>query len=73
MVLLLNHGFMHAWFQRHPEAEAPLPSGGPHEFGLPSSFVPQKVRALKRLKALAGRVALLIGCGLAVTLYHWLR
>jgi hypothetical protein len=49
VVILLSNGFTHAYFQRHPDVAAPLPRVIPSDFGKPQVFVPQKVRAKKRL------------------------
>jgi hypothetical protein len=54
VVLLLSFGFMHAWFARHPDAGAPRGPNLPADLGPPEVFVPQKVRAKKRLLLLAG-------------------
>jgi hypothetical protein len=59
MVLLLSHGFMHGYFQRHPAVAMPEAARG--DFGQPAVFEPQKVRAKKRvviLVAAAGVVLL---------------
>ncbi len=61
VVLLLSFGFMQAWFKKHPDAAAPPPAVKSPDFGRPEVFVPQKVRAKKRLVLLAaagGLVAL---------------
>jgi hypothetical protein len=52
-VLLLTNGFRHAAFQRNPGAAAPAPAIAEQDFGRPGAFVPQKVRAKRRLLALA--------------------
>jgi hypothetical protein len=59
MVLLLSHGFMHGYLQRHPPAATPGAARG--DFGQPAVFEPQKVRAKKRLVILvaAGAVVFL--------------
>jgi hypothetical protein len=53
VVLLLSYGFMHAYFQKHPDEAAPEPATAVHDFGRPQTFVPQKQRALRRFKLLA--------------------
>jgi hypothetical protein len=61
VVLMLSYGFMHASFQKHPETTAPSASTGPHEFGCPEVFIPQKIRAKKRflyIVASAGAIML---------------
>jgi hypothetical protein len=58
VVLLLSNGLMHAYFEKNPSESAPPPAQDMHDFGRPEVFVPQRVRALKRFKAivLAGAV-----------------
>jgi hypothetical protein len=71
VVLLLSFGFMHAYFQKRPEEAAPPPEPGPHDFGRPEVFVPQKVVAIRRFKLLAlagGIVGLLAIVGLVLLL-----
>lgn len=72
VVLLLSYGFMHGYFQQHPETTAPLPERIP-DFGRPQVFVPQKVRAKQRFKALAaGAAALFVASlGAAIALSFW--
>jgi hypothetical protein len=54
LVLMLTHGYMHAWFRRNGLAER-LPSTGAHyDFGKPIVFVPQRARAVRRAAILAG-------------------
>lgn len=51
VVLLLSHGFMYRHFIEHPDDRAPAPRVPTHDFGQPpAEFVPQKTRALERLK-----------------------
>ncbi len=51
VVLLLSHGFMYGYFLEHPEDRAPEPRVQGHDFGPPPApFIPQKTRALERLK-----------------------
>lgn len=50
VVLLLSHGYSHAWFRSHPDDVAPPPKEAVTDFGKPERFVPQKVRAMKRAK-----------------------
>jgi hypothetical protein len=61
VVLLLSYGFMHAWFQKHPDETAPPPAEAAGDFGGPEVFVPQKQRALKRFKLLAAAGAAALG------------
>lgn len=65
VVLLLSNGLTHAYFQLNPDSTAP-PVPGPHDFGRPEVFVPQKVRAKRRLLALA---AVLAVAGILSTVY----
>jgi hypothetical protein len=61
VVILLSNGFMHAYFQKHPDDAAPL-QDQVRDFGKPDVFVPQKARAKKRLLAMlaiAGIIGLL--------------
>jgi hypothetical protein len=53
VIVLLSHGFMHAYFERHPETTAPPPAWK-GSFGSRQAFVPQKAVAMRRAKALAG-------------------
>jgi hypothetical protein len=50
VVLLLSHGFIYGYFLERPDDRAPEPRTEVHDFGAPSAFVPQKTRALERLK-----------------------
>jgi hypothetical protein len=70
VVLMLSYGFMHAYFQHNPDITAPPPDATPQDFGRPEEFVPQKVRAKKRLKLLAGATAVV---GLAGFVWLLLR
>jgi hypothetical protein len=61
VVLLLTNGFMHAWFQQANQSNqttkiiAPKPQNEPlAQYGDPEIFIPQRVRAIKRAKLLAG-------------------
>ncbi len=68
VVLMLNYGFMHAYFQHHPEVSAPAPAVEPSDFGAPPLFVTQKVRAARRAAALAGAGMLTAAAGCAYLL-----
>jgi hypothetical protein len=73
VILLLSHGFMQAYFQRHPDVSAPPPDREYRDFGEPEVFVPQKVRAKTRAVLLAGvaAAASLAGLGLLLaSLFH---
>jgi hypothetical protein len=51
VVLLLSHGFIYGYFLERRADRAPEPRHEVHDFGAPpSAFVPQKARALERLK-----------------------
>ena len=52
VVLLLVNGWSHAYFRANPEATAPVPASAVADFGKPEVFVPQKVRAIRKLKKL---------------------
>jgi hypothetical protein len=58
VVLMLTNGLMHAWFTPTRDIAAPAPASEPHDFGTPDTFVPQKVRALKRARNLAAATLL---------------
>jgi hypothetical protein len=67
MVLLLSHGYMHSYFQRHPPI--PAPQSEPGTFGRPAMFEPQKVRAKKRLVILAaGGAVVFLAAAIALLL-----
>jgi hypothetical protein len=72
VVLLLQFGFMHACFQRHPDLSAPPPAQDYKDFGAPELFVPQKVRAKKRFVMLAGAGAVGTFLLAVVGLVWWL-
>jgi hypothetical protein len=69
VVILLSNGFMHAYFQKHPDEIAPLPRVNPSDFGEPEVFMPQKVRAKRRLLILT---AVLATIGLLAFLWRML-
>lgn len=52
VVLMMSHGYMHAYFQRYPEEQAPVEVGR-YDFGNPEQFYPQRARAIWKLKAIA--------------------
>jgi len=66
VVILLSNGFMHAYFQKHPEVAGPPPRVNPPDFGKPELFVPQKVRAKRRLAILTGVMAVV-----ALSIFLW--
>ena len=66
VVLMMRYGWPRAWWQRHPDAAAPLPTVAVSEaeFGAWRMFVPQKVIAVaraKRLVVVGGVVAVAAG------------
>jgi hypothetical protein len=71
VILLLSHGFMHAYFRRHPDEAAPPPVGDYKDFGKPEVFVPQKVRAKKRFVLLAGAAAVAGVLALLALVVYW--
>jgi hypothetical protein len=64
VVILLSNGLMHAYFQQHPDVAAPVSRWVYYNVGSPEVFVPQKVRAKKRLLALLAAAAVLAIIGL---------
>ncbi len=48
MVLMLSHGYMHAYFALHPDMAKPPADVIPAHFPAPERFVPQKERAKRR-------------------------
>jgi hypothetical protein len=66
VVIMLSNGFMHAYFQKHPDMAAPPPRVNPSDFGHPEVFIPQKTRAKKRAAILS---AVLVAIGLFVLLW----
>ena len=63
VVLLLANGLMRAFFQRNPDHASTATAGSDPDFGSPTTFIPQKVRVLRKLKmlAVAGAIVGLIG------------
>lgn len=49
MILLLSHGYMQAYFDRHPRTSAPTPPVQGASFGGPERFVPQRQRAKRTI------------------------
>jgi hypothetical protein len=72
VVLLLSNGLMQSYFQRHPDVTAPPPRAEPPDYGAPERFEPQKVRALRRFRALVAGAAAAAVAGL-LALLAWGR
>jgi hypothetical protein len=70
VILLLSYGFMHAYFQQHPETSAPPPAQPEPDFGRPEEFVPQKAIAKKRAVLLAGAAAVVGILGIAGLVFY---
>ncbi len=72
VILLMHYGLMHAWFEAYPDASRPQ---GPRteELGKPRTFVPQKTRAIAKLKRGAVAVAVLFAAGAAILAWSYLR
>ena len=62
VVLVLRYGWSHTWHQTHRDATAPPPVEPVAEWGQHREFVPQKVRAIRRIKTYA--VSAVVGGGL---------
>jgi hypothetical protein len=72
VILLMHYGLMHFWFEAHPEASRPEgPPAG--DFGRPRPFVPQKTRAIARLKRIALLGAVVVAAGVALLVRSALR
>jgi hypothetical protein len=52
---------MYGYFLEHPNDRAPEPRSDVQDFGTPSEFVPQKTRALERLKPRNAMLMRLVG------------
>ncbi len=64
LVLLSRYGPLVDWLERHPDASLPPPAAAPR-FGRPSRFVPQKTRAVRRVRD-AVALAAVGGAGFAL-------
>jgi hypothetical protein len=67
VVILLTNGLMHAYFQKHPGLAAPEPAQQGFNFGDPQSFTPQRIRAVRRFRLIAGAALVM-----AVVITGWL-
>jgi hypothetical protein len=70
VAIMLSNGYMHAYFQKHPDMAGPAPLVNPPDFGRPEVFVPQKTRAKRRFVILSAIVATV---GLFALLFWILR
>lgn len=64
LVLLSRYGPLVDWLERHPDAALPPPAETPR-FGRPARFVPQKTRAVRRVRD-AVALAAVAGAGFAL-------
>ncbi|MBA2849844.1 DUF4861 domain-containing protein [Thermosulfuriphilus ammonigenes] len=64
LAIILSTGYSQAWFKKNPSPEPPLPEPHQTSFGPPVEFVPQKIRALKKIKRLSLATLILTGIGL---------
>jgi hypothetical protein len=53
VVLMMTHGYMHAYFQHHAGVSAPEIDHA-SDFGPPEDFLPQRTRALRKLVLIGG-------------------
>lgn len=60
LVMLMSYGIMHSFLQNHPETHVPFLSQN-EEFGQPKIFLPQRVTAVARGKAIFAVGLLLFG------------
>lgn len=70
VIVMLTSGFMDSWFRAQASPSEPRPAHSP-SFGLPTSFVPQRVIAMRRAKLLAAAMAV-TGLAGVVALAMWL-
>jgi len=70
VVILLSYGFMHAYFQAHPDCSGPPQPLFATDFGRPELFIPQKTRAIRAV-AIASAIA--IGALAAVSFFFLIR
>jgi len=71
VVLLLGRGFLYPYLQHHAESMAPAPNGSFTNLGAPETFVPQKLRAKRRLVGLAVVSAAALVVSAIVALLTW--
>jgi hypothetical protein len=62
VVVLLTSGWTQPWFEQHPEAAAPR--GAAVDEGMHVSFEPQRIRAMRRIRGMAGTAAVVTVLGL---------
>jgi hypothetical protein len=70
VVILLTNGPGLAWFSQSPAARLPEAMDGPHDFGQPATFVPQRARALARARWVLGSVVL-VGIAAVLEILLW--
>ncbi len=61
--ILMHYGIMQSWFDHHPD-DARTPPPPVETFGDPVEFVPQRSRAVKKLKVLTGAIGALVIAGI---------
>lgn len=71
VIVLLTSGRLHDWFERHRGKFAPPASLPAHDFGVPTQFEPQRVRALRRAKQLIALAAVFAVLALVAAI-RWL-
>ena len=74
VVLMMNFGWSHAWWQKHPETQAPTPDNtvSDDDFGEWNMFVPQKQIAIKRAKMIILVGGLLALAFIATIVSYWM-
>lgn len=72
VVLLLNYGFAHDWFKKHPDARMPILSSQKFDYGKPLAFVPQKQIAIRRAKLIIVAGGVLFLLAVSSLIYYWL-
>lgn len=72
VVLLLNYGFAHDWFKKHPDFRVPRVVDQKFDSGKPTVFVPQKQIAIRRAKLIIVACATLFLLAVCSLIYYWL-
>jgi hypothetical protein len=71
VVLLMRYGLMESWWREHPDHRCP--EGAPAaDFGEPAAFVPQKIRAIAKLKRIGIAGGVVVVAGIAVLIAKWM-